>query len=143
MQQSLGRKPTAEDMAVEMGLTGPQVQWMTQVSHDSLSLEQPVKKTGRAPLIDFIVDEHTLTPPDSADHQLLRTKLEEALSTLTPREVRILRLRFGLEDGCHYTLREVGQIFGLTRERIRQIQKEALDKLNQSSNCGELREFLG
>jgi RNA polymerase primary sigma factor len=143
LQQSLGRQPTAEEMAVDMGLTGPQVQWMIQVSQDSLSLEQPVKKTGRAPLIDLIVDEHTLSPPDSADNHLLRTKLEEALSTLTPREVRILRLRFGLEDGCHYTLREVGQIFGLTRERIRQIQKEALDKLNQSSYCGELREFLG
>jgi RNA polymerase primary sigma factor len=143
LEQSLGRKPTAEEVALEMGLTAPQVQWMRQASQDSVSLEQPLAESGHAPFIDLIADEHTLPPPDSTDQLLLRTKLEEALSTLTSREVRILRLRFGLEDGCHYTLKEVGQIFGLTRERIRQIQKEALAKLNQSSYCEELRGFLG
>ena len=105
--------------------------------------ERPVGEEEDSELGNFIEDEDAPTPPDSAYHHLLQEKLEDVLSTLTPREARILRLRFGLQNGRSYTLEEVGKKFGLTRERIRQIEGQALRKLRHPRRSRQLRDYLG
>jgi RNA polymerase primary sigma factor len=122
LEQSYGRKPTPEEIADELHLDARKVQWMLKVSWRPLSLERPVGEEEDTELGAFIEDDTTPTPTQSAYQNLLREKVEEVLATLTPREARILRLRFGLQNGRSYTLEEVGQKFGLTRERIRQIE---------------------
>jgi RNA polymerase primary sigma factor len=116
---------------------------MLKISRYPLSLERPVGEERNEELGTFIQDESSPQPPESAHLRLLRDKLEEVLTTLTAREARILRLRFGLQDGQSYTLEEVGRKFGLTRERIRQIEHKALRRLRHPRRSRRLRDFLG
>ncbi|MEP7288492.1 MAG: RNA polymerase sigma factor RpoD [Chloroflexota bacterium] len=141
LEQENGRKPTAEEIAKVMDLEPRKVQWMLKVSWRPLSLERPVGEDEDSELGNFIEDDTTPTPTQSAYQNLLREKVEEVLSTLTPREARILRLRFGLQNGRQYTLEEVGQKFGLTRERIRQIEGKALRRLRHPRRSRQLRDF--
>jgi RNA polymerase primary sigma factor len=143
LEQDWGRKPSPEEIAEELSLPPQKVQWMLRVSQRPLSLEKPVGEEEDSELGSFIEDENTPTPTDTAYHHILQEKLEDILTSLTPREARILRLRFGLQDGRSYTLEEVGQKFGLTRERIRQIEHEALDRLRHPSRSRQLRDYLG
>ncbi|MCC7208229.1 MAG: RNA polymerase sigma factor RpoD [Anaerolineae bacterium] len=142
LEQEFGRKPTPEEIAAEMKLDARKVQWMLKVSWRPLSLERPVGEEEDSELGSFIEDDSTPTPTQSAYQNLLREKVEEVLSTLTPREARILRLRFGLQNGRQYTLEEVGQKFGLTRERIRQIEGKALRRLRHPRRSRHLRDFI-
>jgi RNA polymerase primary sigma factor len=142
LEQENGRKPTAEEIAAELNMEPGKVQWMLRVSWRPLSLESPVGEDEENDLGSFIEDETTPSPVQTAYQNLLREKVEEVLSTLSPREARILRLRFGLDTGRSYTLEEVGQKFGLTRERIRQIEGEALRRLRHPSRSRQLRGYL-
>jgi RNA polymerase primary sigma factor len=143
LEQVWGRKPTPEELADYMDLDPSKVRWMLRVSRHPVSLERPVGEEEDSELGNFIEDEDAPTPPDTAFHHLLQEKLEDVLSTLTPREARILRLRFGLQNGRSYTLEEVGKKFGLTRERIRQIEGQALRKLRHPRRSRQLRDYLG
>ncbi|HQE92468.1 MAG TPA: sigma-70 family RNA polymerase sigma factor [Anaerolineae bacterium] len=142
IEQERGTRPTPEELAEEMGLEPRKVQWMMRVSWQPLSLERPVGEDEDSELSNFIEDEHTPTPPDTAYQGMLRDRIEEVLTTLSPREVRILRMRFGLYNGRSYTLEEVGQKFGLTRERIRQIEGQALRRLRHPSRSRDLKDYL-
>jgi RNA polymerase primary sigma factor len=143
LEQVWGRKPSPEELADHMDLESSKVRWMLRVSRHPVSLERPVGEEEDSELGNFIEDEDAPTPPDAAYHRLLQEKLEDVLSTLTPREARILRLRFGLQNGRSYTLEEVGRKFGLTRERIRQIEGQALRKLRHPRRSRQLRDYLG
>ncbi len=142
LEQAWGRKPTPEELAVEMGLEPAEVEWMLRVSRPPLSMEQPVGEEKDSELGHFIEDEDVRPPPDVAAHHLLQEKLEEVLLTLAPREARILGLRFGLQNGQSHTLSEIGEKFGLTRERIRQIEAEALRKLRHPRRGRQIRNHL-
>ena len=142
LEQENGRKPTADEIAEEMQVDPRKIQWMLRVSWQPLSLEHPVGEDEDSELGNFIENETTLTPTQVANDNLLREKIEEVLATLTPREARILRLRFGLQNGRSYTLEEVGQKFGLTRERIRQIEGRALRRLRHPRRARQLRDYL-
>jgi RNA polymerase primary sigma factor len=141
LEQELGRKPTPEEIANEMEIEPRKVQWM-RVSWQPLSLEHPVGEDEDSELGNFIENDSAPTPAQSAYDNLLRDKIEEVLATLTPREARILRLRFGLQNGRSYTLEEVGQKFGLTRERIRQIEGRALRRLRHPRRSRQLRDYM-
>jgi RNA polymerase primary sigma factor len=142
LEQKLGRQPTIEELAEKVNLPVQRVQWIMKVSWQPLSLESPVGDEEDSELGQFIEDEVSLTPVQSAYQSMLKEKLEEILSTLTPREARVLRLRFGLDDGTIYTLEEVGQKFGLTRERIRQIEVHALRQLRHPKRATQLKDYL-
>lgn len=142
LEQDMGRKPTPEEIAGVMDVDSRKVQWMMRVSWRPLSLETPVGEEEDSELGSFVEDETTPTPTQSAYANLLREKIEEVLATLSPREARILRLRFGLHNGRPYTLEEVGQKFGLTRERIRQIEGKALRRLRHPRRARQLRDYL-
>jgi len=142
IEQESGARPSPEDLAIELGLDPRKVQWMLRVSWQPLSLERPVGDDDDNELCSFIEDDRSPTPQETAHLGLLRDKLEEVLTTLSPREVRVLRMRFGLHNGRSYTLEEVGQKFGLTRERIRQIEGQALRRLRHPSRSRELRDYL-
>ncbi len=142
LEQRLGRVPTPEELAAELGLDLQKVQWILQVSWLPLSLESPVGDDEDSELGMFIEDELTPTPIQSVYQSMLKDKIDEVLSTLTPREARILRLRFGLDTGTPYTLEEVGEKFGLTRERIRQIEGKALRRLRHPRRARQLKEYL-
>jgi RNA polymerase primary sigma factor len=142
LEQDMGRKASPEEIAHEMETDARKVQWMMRVSWRPLSLETPVGEEEDSELGAFVEDETTPTPTQSAYANLLRDKIEEVLSTLSPREARILRLRFGLHNGRSYTLEEVGQKFGLTRERIRQIEGKALRRLRHPRRARQLRDYL-
>ncbi len=142
LEQELGRKPTTEEIALQVNLDPRKVAWLLKVSWRPLSLERPVGEEEENELGNFLEDESAPTPSQSAYQSLLREKLEEVLGTLSPREARILRLRFGLHNGEQYTLEEVGQKFGLTRERIRQIEGRALRRLRHPRRSRHLRDFL-
>jgi RNA polymerase primary sigma factor len=142
LEQANGRKPTPEEIADLLDLEPRKVQWMLKVSWQPLSLEHPVGEEEDSELGSFIEDDTTPTPTQSVQDNLLREKVEEMLATLTPREARILRLRFGLQNGRSYTLEEVGQKFGLTRERIRQIEGKALRRLRHPRRSRQLRDYL-
>ncbi len=142
LEQMHGRKPTPEEIASVLGLEPRKVQWMLKVSWQPLSLEHPVGEEEDSELGSFIEDDSNPTPPQSVYDNLLREKVEEVLATLTPREARILRLRFGLQNGRSYTLEEVGQKFGLTRERIRQIEGKALRRLRHPRRSRQLKDYL-
>jgi RNA polymerase primary sigma factor len=141
LEQENGRKPTPEEIADRMDLEPRKVQWMLKVSWRPMSLERPVGEEEDSELGSFIEDLTTPTPTQSAYQNLLREKVEEVLGTLTAREARILRLRFGLQNGRSYTLEEVGQKFGLTRERIRQIEGKALRRLRHPRRSRQLKDF--
>jgi RNA polymerase primary sigma factor len=142
LEQEHGRVPTPEEIAEEMELEPRKVQWMLRVSWQPLSLERPVGEEEDSELGSFIEDDSSPTPSHSAYQNLLSDKIEQILTTLSPREARILRLRFGLVNGRSYTLEEVGQKFGLTRERIRQIEGKALRRLRHPRRSRQLRDYL-
>jgi RNA polymerase primary sigma factor len=143
LEQEYGRQPTPEEIAEEMDLEPRKVRWMLRVSWRPMSLERPIGDDGDSDeLGSFIEDRTTPMPTENASQRLLAEKIQEMLTTLSPREARILRLRFGLVDGCSHTLEEVGQRFGLTRERIRQIEGKALRRLRHPRRSRELQDYL-
>lgn len=143
MEQQLGRSPTNEELADSLGVTSTKIDWMQRVSWLPLSLESPINDDEEdSELGMFIEDQVTPSPIQAAYGKLLSEKVEQVLDTLPPREARILRMRFGLDDGRAYTLEEVGQKFGLTRERIRQIESKALSRLRHPRRARQLREYL-
>jgi len=141
-EQKLGRQPIIEELAEEVEIPVYKVQWIMKVSWLPLSLESPVGDEDDSELGHFIEDDVSPTPMQSAYQSMLKDKLEEILSTLSPREARVLRLRFGLDDGTSYTLEEVGRKFGLTRERIRQIEGRALRQLRHPKRARQLKDYL-
>jgi RNA polymerase primary sigma factor len=142
LEQGQGRPASPEEIAGTLTVAPERVRRLLRLSRRPLSLEQPVGEEEETMLGSFIADEEAPPPPAMADNAILRERLEEILETLQPREARILRLRFGLQDGRNYTLEEVGQKFGLTRERIRQIEAHALNRLRHPSRSRQLRDFL-
>jgi RNA polymerase primary sigma factor len=142
IEQTNGQQATAEEIADELNVDTRRVQWMLKASWQPLSLEQPVGEEEDNELASFIEDDTTPSPAQVAYNNMLREKVEEVLSTLSPREANILRLRFGLVNGRAYTLKEVGQKFGLTRERIRQIESQALRRLRHPCRSRQLRDYL-
>ncbi len=142
MEQDLGRQPTPEEIAKAMDMSPDRVRWMLRTSRQPVHLERPVGDDSDAELGDFIEDEDMPPPYESVAQTLLAEDLTEILNRLTPREARILRLRYGLQDGESRTLKEVGEMFGLSRERIRQLEKEALRKLRQPNYAGHLRHYI-
>jgi RNA polymerase primary sigma factor len=140
--QELGRDPTPEEIAQEMELDVERVREIMKVAQEPVSLETPIGEEEDSHLGDFIEDEDALAPAEAASFRLLREQLESVLDGLMPREQRVLRLRFGLDDGRARTLEEVGQVFGVTRERIRQIEAKALRKLRHPSRSKQLKDFL-
>ena len=142
LEQHLGRVPTAEELAAEVKLEPEKIRYILQVSWLPLSLESPVGDDEDSDLGMFIEDELTPTPAQCAYQSMLKDKIEEVLGTLTPREARVLSMRFGLDTGIPYTLEEVGEKFGLTRERIRQIEGKALRRLRHPRRARQLKEYL-
>ena len=142
LEQVLGRPPSAEELARELHLDIRKVQWSMKVALLPLSLESPIGDEEDTELGTFIEDEISPSPMQSAYHSMLREKIDEVLATLPPREARVLRLCFGLETGTPYTLEEVGEKFGLTRERIRQIEGKALQRLRHPRRARLLKDYL-
>lgn len=140
--QELGREPSAAEIAKQMGLTAERVREITKIAQEPVSLETPIGEEEDSHLGDFIEDQDAPAPPDVASFTLLKEQLGEVLDSLSSRERDVLKLRFGLEDGRARTLEEVGQVFGVTRERIRQIEAKALRKLRQPSRSRKLRDYL-
>ena len=140
--QQLGREPTPEEIAKEMEIPVEKVLEIQKIAQDPVSLETPIGEEDDSHLGDFIQDEDSPAPQDSVAYTLLREQLEEVMSTLTPREAKVLKLRFGLEDGKARTLEEVGKEFMVTRERIRQIEAKALRKLRHPSRSKKLKDYM-
>jgi RNA polymerase primary sigma factor len=140
--QELGREPTAEEIAAEMQIPAERVREIMKASQEPVSLETPVGEEEDSRLGDFVEDKATQAPAEAASHQLLREQMESVLHTLSGRERRVLQLRFGLDDGRSRTLEEVGKEFGVTRERIRQIEAKALRKLRHPSRSKRLKDYL-
>lgn len=141
--QSLGRDPSVEELALELEVTPQKVENMIQVARRPLSLEMPTDNEEDSVLGDFIKDNEIPAPDDTTTYNLLREHLDTVLNGLPPREVRILQLRYGLLDGQVYTLEEVGRKMGVTRERVRQIEAQALNRLRHPAIRRKLREYLG
>lgn len=137
-----GHEPTAEEIAAELGMPADKVREIMRVAQEPVSLETPIGEEDDSHLGDFIPDEDALAPADAASHTLLKEQLTDVLKTLTPREEKVLRLRFGLDDGRPRTLEEVGKEFNVTRERIRQIEAKALRKLRHPSRSKKLKDFI-
>jgi RNA polymerase primary sigma factor len=142
LSQKLGREPTPDEIAKEMDLPPDKVREIAKVSQLPVSLESPIGEEEDSHLGDFIEDQNALPPPDAASRQLLKEQIDSVLGSLTPRERRVLQLRFGLEDGRSRTLEEVGKEFNVTRERIRQIEAKALRKLRHPSRSRKLKDYL-
>jgi len=142
LEQKYGRPPTPEEIARELDVNTDRVEWMLRVSWVPLSLESPVGDEEDSEFGMFVEDEITPLPSQTAYENMLRERVEKVLATLSPREARIIRLRFGLENGHPYTLEEVGQKFGLTRERIRQIEGKALRRLRHPCRSRQLKDYL-
>ena len=142
LTQDLNREPTDEEIAKKLGISVEKVREVYKISQDPVSLETPIGEEDDSHLGDFIRDERTVSPEEYATEELLKEELADVLLTLTDREEKVLRLRFGLDDGQCRTLEEVGQIFGVTRERIRQIEAKALRKLRHPSRSRKLKDFL-
>jgi RNA polymerase primary sigma factor len=140
--QELGREPSPEEIAEKMDLTPEKVREIMKIAQEPVSLETPIGEEDDSHLGDFIEDQDALAPSDAAAYELLKEQLEDVLDTLTEREENVLRLRFGLDDGRTRTLEEVGKVFGVTRERIRQIEAKALRKLRHPSRSKRLKDFL-
>jgi RNA polymerase primary sigma factor len=140
--QELGREPTPEEIAAEMGLSPEKVREIMKIAQEPVSLETPIGEEDDSHLGDFIPDEEAQAPADAAAYELLKEQLKGVLDTLSDREENVLRLRFGLDDGRSRTLEEVGKVFGVTRERIRQIEAKALRKLRHPSRSKRLRDFI-
>ncbi|MDI9438868.1 MAG: RNA polymerase sigma factor RpoD [Limnochordia bacterium] len=140
--QELGRAPTPEEIAEEMDMPPERVREIMKIAQEPVSLETPIGEEEDSHLGDFIEDQEATAPAEAAAFTMLQEQLEEVLESLTPREQQVLKLRFGLEDGRGRTLEEVGQVFGVTRERIRQIEAKALRKLRHPSRSKKLKDFL-
>lgn len=140
--QELGREPLPEEIAAEMGMDVEKVNYIMKIKQDTIPLESPVGEEEDSVLADFIEDQDSVTPDEAATYELLKEHITEVLSLLTPREQRILRMRFGLDDGRSHTLEETGQEFGVTRERIRQIEAKALAKLKKHRDSKKLKDYL-
>jgi len=140
--QDLGRDPTPEEIGEEMELSADKVRDILKIAQEPVSLETPIGEEDDSHLGDFIEDQEVTSPSDHAAYELLKEQLEDVLDTLTDREENVLRLRFGLDDGRTRTLEEVGKVFGVTRERIRQIEAKALRKLRHPSRSKQLKDFL-
>ena len=140
--QQLGREPTPEEIAQEMEIPVEKVMEIQKIAQDPVSLETPIGEEDDSHLGDFIQDEDSPAPHDAASYTLLREQLEEVMNTLTPREAKVLKLRFGLDDGKARTLEEVGKEFDVTRERIRQIEAKALRKLRHPSRSRKLKDYM-
>ena len=140
--QELGREPTAEEISAKMELPVERVREIMKISQEPVSLETPIGEEEDSHLGDFIQDDNVPVPADAAAFTMLKEQLEEVLGTLTEREQKVLRLRFGLDDGRARTLEEVGKEFNVTRERIRQIEAKALRKLRHPSRSRKLKDFL-
>ena len=140
--QQLGREPTPEEIAAEMEIPVEKVVEIQKIAQDPVSLETPIGEEDDSHLGDFIQDDDSPAPQDAAAYTLLREQLEEVMKTLTPREAKVLKLRFGLEDGKSRTLEEVGKEFNVTRERIRQIEAKALRKLRHPSRSKKLKDYM-
>ncbi len=142
LEQELGRRPTPEEIAEEMDLPAESVRGMMDASQHAIALERPVGDDGDSEFGDFIEDQDTPEPAEATAHHLLQETIEEVLSELTPRQAHILRLRFGLGGGEQHTLEEIANKFGLSRERIRQLEKEALRRLRHPRLAHNLRDYL-
>src|SRR5699024_2583226 len=140
--QDFGREPTPEEIGEEMELSPDKVRDILKIAQEPVSLETPIGEEDDSHLGDFIEDQEAVSPSDHAAYELLKEQLEDVLDTLTDREENVLRLRFGLDDGRTRTLEEVGRVFGVTRERIRQIEAKALRKLRHPSRSKRLKDFL-
>ena len=138
----LNREPSEDEIAKKMGTTVEKVREIYKISQDPVSLETPIGEEDDSHLGDFIKDEHNMSPEEFATNEMLKDEISEVLLTLTEREEKVIRLRFGLEDGKPRTLEEVGQMFGVTRERIRQIEAKALRKLRHPSRSRKLRDYM-
>lgn len=141
--QELGREPLPEEIAIEMGIEVEKVHHILKISQEPVSIEAPVGEEEDSRLADFIEDRESISPDEAATYELLKEHINEVLALLTPREQKILRMRFGLDDGRSHTLEETGQEFGVTRERIRQIESKALQKLKKHRESKKLRDYLG
>ncbi|PIZ00220.1 RNA polymerase sigma factor RpoD [bacterium (Candidatus Howlettbacteria) CG_4_10_14_0_8_um_filter_40_9] len=140
--QELGREPMAEEIAAEMEIEVEKVNHILKINQDIIPLEAPVGEEKDSTLADFVADEDAVSPDEAATYELLKDDIKEVLSFLTPREQKILRMRFGLDDGRGHTLEETGQEFGVTRERIRQIEAKALLKLKKHRESKKLKDYL-
>ena len=140
--QEYGREPTSEEVGSGMEVAPDKVREIVKISQEPVSLETPIGEEEDSHLGDFIEDKNALAPPDAASYQLLKEQVEDVLETLSEREARVLQLRFGLEDGRNRTLEEVGHDFGVTRERIRQIEAKALRKLRHPSRAKMLKAYI-
>ena len=140
--QELGRDPKPEEIAKEMDMSEEKVREIMKIAQDPVSLETPIGEEEDSHLGDFIPDEDALAPAEAAAYSLLKDQIEEVLGSLNEREQKVLKLRFGLEDGRARTLEEVGKEFDVTRERIRQIEAKALRKLRHPSRSKKLRDYL-
>ena len=138
----LNREPTDEELAKKMHLSLDKVREVIKIAQEPVSLETPIGEEDDSHLGDFVKDERSMSPEEYTVHELLKDEISDVLLTLTEREEQVLRLRFGLDDGCSKTLEEVGQMFGVTRERIRQIEAKALRKLRHPSRSRKLKDFL-
>lgn len=142
LQQRLGREPLADEIAAEMGISPDKVRQIVGAAQQTVSLEMPIGEEEDASLGDIIEDRNTLAPAEAASQQLLKEEVISMLDDLTPRERRVIELRYGLEDGYNRTLAELGDELGVSRERVRQIEAEALTKLRGSQDTGRLKEYL-
>ena len=142
MLQELGRDPTTEELAKELNMSHEKVREIMKIAQEPVSLESPIGGEEESHLEDFIPDEDAPAPAEAASYMLLRDQLNDVIDSLSPREARVLKLRFGLEDGRARTLEEVGQEFDVTRERIRQIEAKALRKLRHPSRSKKLKDYL-
>ena len=140
--QELGREPTSEEIAQRMDIPVSKVRKVLKIAQEPISLETPIGEEEDSHLGDFIEDRGVVSPADAVININLKEMTEQVLNTLTPREERVIKMRFGLEDGTEHTLEEVGQNFAVTRERIRQIEAKALRKLRHPSRSRRLRAFL-
>jgi RNA polymerase primary sigma factor len=141
LAQEYGREPTPKEIGLEMEISPERIRGIIKLAQLPISLEAPIGDDGDSYLGDFIEDRNAIAPPDAAANQLLKEQIDEVLLTLTPRERKVLQLRFGLEDGRSRTLEEVGKEFQVTRERIRQIEAKAIRKLRHPSRSRKLNEY--
>ena len=139
----LNREPSEEELAAKMNISVDKIREIYKISQEPVSLETPIGEEDDSHLGDFVPDERNMSPEDYATNEMLKDEISEVLLTLTEREEKVIRLRFGLEDGKPRTLEEVGQMFGVTRERIRQIEAKALRKLRHPSRSRKLRDYMG
>lgn len=140
--QDLGREPTPEEIGAEMGMSADRVREIQKISQEPVSLETPIGEEEDSQLGDFIEDSQAVAPPDAASDSMLHEQLDQVLDSLADRERKVIKLRFGLEDGHPRTLEEVGREFGVTRERIRQIESKTLAKLRHPSRSGQLKDYM-